>query len=89
VCLSERIKHQQYILFCGQQIEGGLRDKPGKSRDHYHSSYVLSGLSLAQHAAPSLILGDPANRLQPTHPAYNICPQKVEMIKTYFATQRM
>jgi hypothetical protein len=40
---------QRYILHCGQQLEGGgLRDKPGKSRDYYHSCYALSGLSIAQ-----------------------------------------
>ena len=26
----------------------GLRDKPSKSRDYYHSCYALSGLSVAQ-----------------------------------------
>lgn len=40
---------QRYLLHCAQQIEGGLRDKPGKSRDFYHTCYALSGLSVAQH----------------------------------------
>ena len=26
-----------------------MRDKPGVGRDHYHTCYCLSGLSLAQH----------------------------------------
>lgn len=30
-------------------LEGGLRDKPGKRRDYYHTCYCLSGLSIAQH----------------------------------------
>jgi len=46
---------QRYVLQCGQSIEsegvGGLRDKPGKSRDFYHSCYALSGLSIAQSFA--------------------------------------
>eukprot|EP00606_Chrysophyceae_sp_TOSAG23-5_P000330 GSChrysophyteH2.ASY1.ANO1.1529.1 assembled CDS len=43
---------QRYILYCAQNIEGGgLRDKPGKSPDFYHSCYSLSGLSLAQNFA--------------------------------------
>ena len=46
--LCNSVHLQKYILFCGQQHEGGLRDKPGKPRDHYHSCYCLSGLSLAQ-----------------------------------------
>ncbi|KAK9239015.1 terpenoid cyclases/protein prenyltransferase alpha-alpha toroid [Lipomyces kononenkoae] len=40
---------QKYILCCCQSPRGGLRDKPGKSSDFYHSCYVLSGLSEAQH----------------------------------------
>ena len=47
---------QRYILHCGQQMEGGLRDKPGKSRDYYHSCYSLSGLSVAQNFAYSSVL---------------------------------
>ena len=40
---------QRYILHCCQNVDGGgLRDKPGKSRDFYHSCYSLSGLSIAQ-----------------------------------------
>jgi|LauGreSBDMM110SN_4_FD.fasta_scaffold17899_2 protein farnesyltransferase subunit beta len=48
---------QKYILHCAQQFEGeasarvgGMRDKPGKSRDFYHTCYSLSGLSIAQHS---------------------------------------
>ena len=42
---------QGWILDCCQseQGAGGLRDKPGTGRDHYHTCYCLSGLSLAQH----------------------------------------
>ncbi|KAL1857000.1 hypothetical protein VTK73DRAFT_8158 [Phialemonium thermophilum] len=41
----------RYILCCcqDQSKRGGLRDKPGKASDQYHSCYVLSGLSSAQH----------------------------------------
>lgn len=39
---------QRYILLCGQNVDGGLRDKPSKSCDFYHSCYCLSGLSVAQ-----------------------------------------
>jgi protein farnesyltransferase subunit beta len=43
---------QRYILHCAQNIDGGgLRDKPGKHRDYYHSCYALSGLSVAQNFA--------------------------------------
>ena len=42
---------QGWILDCCQSDNGagGLRDKPGVGRDHYHTCYCLSGLSLAQH----------------------------------------
>jgi len=38
---------QRYILLCAQDVNGGLRDKPSKLRDFYHSCYNLSGLSAA------------------------------------------
>ena len=35
----------KYILLCCQDREsGGLRDKPGKPKDLYHTCYTLSGL---------------------------------------------
>lgn len=44
---------ERYILLCAQDIHGGLRDKPSKARDFYHSCYNLSGLSVAQHLSAS------------------------------------
>jgi protein farnesyltransferase subunit beta len=42
---------QKYILHCGQNFDqGGLRDKPGKTRDFYHCCYSLSGLSVSQRS---------------------------------------
>lgn len=38
-----------YVLNACQSMSGGLRDKPGKSPDAYHTAYVLSGLSIAQY----------------------------------------
>ena len=40
---------QEYILGVGQEDAGGLRDKPGKRADVYHTFYALCGLSTAQH----------------------------------------
>ncbi|CAM9224600.1 unnamed protein product [Phaeothamnion confervicola] len=92
---------QRYILTCAQQWDGGLRDKPGKQRDYYHTCYNLSGLSAAQHclsppafgggggggagAAVPSVLGDPSNELRPTNPAYNICEDRVQAAMTFFA----
>lgn len=52
---------QRYILHCAQNLEGGgMRDKPGKSRDFYHSCYALSGLSIAQSCITSTLKTDRA-----------------------------
>eukprot|EP01104_Vermistella_antarctica_P005699 TRINITY_DN1622_c0_g3_i1.p1 TRINITY_DN1622_c0_g3~~TRINITY_DN1622_c0_g3_i1.p1 ORF type:complete len:462 (-),score=52.69 TRINITY_DN1622_c0_g3_i1:567-1826(-) len=51
--LYDQFALQEYLLECAQEAGGGLRDKPGKSRDLYHTCYSLSGLSLAQHNSPS------------------------------------
>ncbi|KAK3814000.1 MAG: terpenoid cyclases/protein prenyltransferase alpha-alpha toroid [Benniella sp.] len=40
---------QEYLLVACQSKKGGLRDKPEKSPDFYHTCYCLSGLSLSQH----------------------------------------
>ncbi|KAG5277253.1 hypothetical protein AALO_G00115420 [Alosa alosa] len=80
---------QEYILLCCQNPAGGLLDKPGKSRDFYHTCYCLSGLSVAQHFGNrdlhhELVLGNGENKLAPTHPVYNICPEKVAQAIQHF-----
>ena len=43
---------QEYVLVAAQKEaggSGGLRDKPGKRPDGYHTCNNLSGLSVAQH----------------------------------------
>ncbi|KAF9048253.1 terpenoid cyclases/Protein prenyltransferase [Hymenopellis radicata] len=47
--LLNREALQEYILLAGQHPAGGLRDKPPKPADAYHTEYVLAGLSTAQH----------------------------------------
>ncbi|KAF2104270.1 terpenoid cyclases/Protein prenyltransferase [Rhizodiscina lignyota] len=39
----------RYILCCAQNEWGGLRDKPSKNPDGYHTCYNLAGLSWAQN----------------------------------------
>ena len=48
---------QRYILHCCQQSQGGLRDKPTKPRDYYHTCYCLSGLSVSQRAHQAAAYG--------------------------------
>ncbi|PIO36468.1 hypothetical protein AB205_0168840 [Aquarana catesbeiana] len=80
---------QEYILLCCQCPSGGLLDKPGKSRDFYHTCYCLSGLSIAQHFGSGemlreTVVGSPENILKPTHPVYNIGPDKVAQAIMHF-----
>ena len=71
---------QEYLLICCQDSRGGLIDKPGKSRDFYHTCYTLSGLSVAQYVlqhadhseSEQCVIGHKENLLKPTHPLYNI-----------------
>lgn len=57
-CLYNAAMLERYILLCTQDVNGGLRDKPSKGRDFYHSCYCLSGLSIAQHYSSSSTGGD-------------------------------
>ncbi|KAF8337558.1 terpenoid cyclases/Protein prenyltransferase, partial [Cantharellus anzutake] len=47
--LFNRQALQRFILISSQADTGGLRDKPSKPADAYHTLYNLSGLSAAQH----------------------------------------
>ncbi|XP_007031452.2 PREDICTED: protein farnesyltransferase subunit beta isoform X2 [Theobroma cacao] len=85
---------QQYILLCAQEPGGGLRDKPGKSRDHYHTCYCLSGLSVCQHSwsededsppLTSAILGSYSNLLEPIHPLYNVVLDRYQEAHEFFS----
>ncbi|PHJ22770.1 prenyltransferase and squalene oxidase repeat-containing protein [Cystoisospora suis] len=60
---------QYYILGCCQDPRGGLRDKPGKRADLYHTCYALSGLSVAQHslAVPTLVHSPPSSPALVSH----------------------
>lgn len=48
--LFNRAALKSYILNCCQdEKHGGLRDKPGKNPDFYHTNYTLCGQSIAEH----------------------------------------
>jgi protein farnesyltransferase subunit beta len=78
---------QRYILLCAQDVQGGLRDKPSKPRDFYHSCYNLSGLSISQHyrsSCPELLYGHPVqSRVAKTHPCFNLRVERVQTILAY------
>ncbi|PIM99780.1 Protein geranylgeranyltransferase Type I, beta subunit [Handroanthus impetiginosus] len=84
---------QQYILLCSQE-EAGFRDKPGKRRDHYHTCYVLSGLSVCHYSntkeadsppLPGHVMGPYSNLLEPVHPLYNIVLDRYHDAYKFFA----
>ena len=63
---------QGWLLLCCQLPQGGLQDKPGKGRDHYHTCYCLSGLSVAQHVGRDGTVGPDSNLLERTDPLVNV-----------------
>ncbi|KAJ7186770.1 terpenoid cyclases/protein prenyltransferase alpha-alpha toroid [Mycena filopes] len=125
--LFNRKALQEYILYAGQHPAGGLRDKPPKNADAYHTLYCLAGLSSAQHkVSPSptrrkvlldswtgaesptdeirkriftdalcyteeegteKIVGGAANRVNATHPVFNLTITHTEGIMGHFYKQ--
>ncbi|KAJ7076543.1 terpenoid cyclases/protein prenyltransferase alpha-alpha toroid [Mycena belliarum] len=125
--LMNRKALQEYILYAGQHPVGGLRDKPPKNADAYHTLYCLAGLSSAQHkVVPSptrqaelldcwtvddgvdgglrkrilahalsyseeegteTIVGGPPNRVNATHPLFNLTITHTEAIMAHFYGQ--
>ena len=68
-----------YLLSCAQCAHGGLRDKPGKGRDFYHTCYGLSGLSVAVGAwngGAGLPTG--LTRVSLVHPIFNVVNARAE-----------
>ncbi|KAI1387428.1 terpenoid cyclases/Protein prenyltransferase [Hypoxylon trugodes] len=63
----------RYILCCAQDQskKGGMRDKPSKGPDAYHTCYVLTGLSSAQHVT-RLLASDGEGLM--THSEYDVSP---------------
>ena len=83
---------QAYLLACCQAPGGGMRDKPGKPRDLYHTCYALSGLALAQQAAGARAgeAGTPGEiALAQTHPLYNIRTQHVLEAHAFFRERKL
>ena len=83
--IFDQMSLQKYILYCGQDPRGGLRDKPKAPADAYHTCYCLSGFTLAQHnpfysEEPLCLVGVEANEVEAIDPVYNISPYKVRAL---------
>jgi protein farnesyltransferase subunit beta len=68
------------------QPRGGLRDKPGKGADYYHTCYCLSGLSSAQHAG-SAVLGGAPNALAAADPLCGVERGRLDAARGFFAAR--
>ena len=80
-----------YLLVCCQDGKmGGLRDKPGKMADLYHTCYSLSGLSISQELVGTenkiLFKNREENILKVVDPIFNIEASKIEKAMKYFAS---
>lgn len=76
---------QVYVFLACQHRSGGLRDKPGKSSDFYHTCYALSGVAATQHGlGEPCVAGDPCNRLERDDVYYNVLLEKSHRKCAYF-----
>jgi protein farnesyltransferase subunit beta len=89
---------QLYVLLACQSVidvigdqsltGGGLRDKPGKNPDFYHSCYALSGLAALQYptnrASSKFILGSQDNQLERNCIFYNCTVDRVREGRRFF-----
>ncbi|EEB07496.1 farnesyltransferase beta subunit Cpp1 [Schizosaccharomyces japonicus yFS275] len=90
-------KLQEYIYQCCQPATGGLRDKPPKPADLYHTCYCLLGLSSIAHnyrlvdnrvhaqnsSSPRY---DDYPSLQPAHPVCCVPVNDAESMITHFSS---
>merc|ERR1740121_1281870 len=78
---------QTYVFLACQHPGGGLRDKPGKSADFYHTCYALSGVAVTQYDVDGtpVVVGDEKNLLLRCDFFYNVCLEKAERKSAYFA----
>lgn len=80
---------ERYILLCAQDVHGGLRDKPSKPRDFYHTCYNVSGLSVAQQYGDAPRYGHtPTTQVRGTHPCYNIRVACARHVLEYFSKKK-
>ncbi|KAL4432008.1 hypothetical protein ABPG77_000275 [Micractinium sp. CCAP 211/92] len=79
---------QLWLLKACQALpRGGLRDKPGKPADYYHTCYCLSGLSSCQHYS-GIVLGGSQNRLARADPLCNVEAGRLAAAQSYFAARQ-
>lgn len=77
---------QTYVFLACQHDGGGLRDKPGKSSDFYHTCYSLSGVAASQYGVDGIpvIVGNEGNRLERIDVCYNVLLEKAQRKCAFF-----
>merc|ERR1712039_234156 len=77
---------QTYVFLACQHPSGGLKDKPGKSADFYHTCYSLSGVAASQHGldGSATVVGAASNCLERIDVFYNVVLEKAERKCKYF-----
>merc|ERR1712039_1161623 len=77
---------QTYVFLACQHQAGGLKDKPGKSADFYHTCYSLSGVAAAQYGLDGspTVVGSAENQLERIDTFYNVLLEKAERKCAYF-----
>jgi protein farnesyltransferase subunit beta len=77
---------QAWILVACQDKKG-LRDKPSRPADFYHTCYCLSGLATCQ-AYCGQVFGDVnRNRLSPTDACLNVGPAELERARAFYSSR--
>jgi len=78
---------QSYVFLACQHPGGGLRDKPGKSADYYHTCYALSGMAASQYGLDGRqrVVGEAeANLLGRIDVYYNVLLEKSQRKCKFF-----
>lgn len=84
--LFDALALQTWILLACQDSRG-LRDKPGKRADFYHTCYCLSGLAACQAYSGQALGAAVQNSLPATEPRINVRPAQLRAARDFFARQ--
>jgi protein farnesyltransferase subunit beta len=92
VMFSVELAQMYVVLACQTDQTGGLRDKPGKPCDFYHTCYALSGLAALQHPTNDLrqriVIGNESvNLLERNCVLYNNTIARVDFARDFFNNQ--
>ncbi|CAL9736832.1 protein farnesyltransferase subunit beta [Monosporozyma servazzii] len=80
LCVNKDSLHEYICQCCQTEQDGGLRDKPGKYADFYHTNYVLLGLAISESIyslqekedASSAVLINSTPNISLIHPLSNL-----------------